>query len=59
MNNSNNDINNSNNNNNNNYYYYYIIEFKQGMIQSPYALKEEELRHAVDDKCQVSLLIKE
>ena len=29
------------------------------MIQSPYALKEEELRHAVDDKCQVSLLIKE
>lgn len=24
----------------------------RGMIQSPYALKEEELRHAVDDKCQ-------
>ena len=57
MNNSNNNIN--NNNNYYYYYYYYIIEFKQGMIQSPYALKEEELRHAVDDKCQVSLLIKE
>lgn len=24
----------------------------QRMIQSPYALKDEELRHAVDDKCQ-------
>ena len=37
----------------------YIIEFKQRILQSPYALKDEELRHAVDDKCQVSLLIKE